>query len=166
MKITLNGEFIETVGEPISVGMELPHFKVLDKDGNKVKTADLLGKVTLISVVPDINTNTCSLQTKHFNGVVDQYKDINFVTISTNTVAEQSAWCAAEGVENMRMLSDVEESFGYAMNLFVTATGFDARAIYIINAEGVVVYGQIVSEIADEPNYKDARTKLDQILTK
>lgn len=166
MKITLNGEFVETVGAPISVGMELPHFKVLDKDGNKVKTADLVGKVTLISVVPDINTATCSLQTKHFNSVVDQYQDINFVTISTNTTDEQSAWCAAEGVENMRMLSDVEESFGYAMNLFITATGFDARAIYIIDEDGVVAYGQIVSEIADEPNYTDAQANLDQILAK
>jgi thiol peroxidase len=166
MKITLNGEFIETVGQPISVEMELPHFKVFDKDGNKVKTADLLGKVTLISVVPDINTNTCSLQTKHFNDVIDKYKDINFVTISTNTVAEQQAWCAAEGVENMQMLSDVEESFGYAMNLFITATGFDARSIYIVDAEGVVVYAQIVSEIADEPNYADAQAKLDEILGK
>lgn len=164
MEILVGDEKFATVGEPIAVGMELPHFKLLDAEGNKVKTADLLGKVTLISVVPNILTNTCALQTKHFNTVIDNYSDINFVTVSTNTSAEQSQWCAAENVENMKMLSDEEESFGYAMNLYVPATAFDARAIYIIDAEGNVVYRQIVEITGDEPDYADAQAKLDEIL--
>lgn len=166
MEIQVDQEKFETVGEPVSVGMELPHFKVFDQNNNKVKTADLLGKVTLISVVPNINTDICSLQTKHFNEIVDKYTDINFVTISTNTVVEQSNWCAAEGVENMQMLSDEEESFGYAMNLYVPGTAFDARSIYIVDAQGVVVYQQIVTITGTEPGYADAQAKLDEILAK
>lgn len=164
MDIFVNDDKFQTVGEPVSVGMELPHFKLIDADGNKVKTADLIGKVTLISVVPNIQTNICALQTKHFNSVIDKYADINFLTVSTNTVAQQSEWCAAEGVENMRMLSDEDESFGYAMNLYVPATAFDARSIYIIDAEGVVVYRQIIEVTGTEPDYADAQAKLDEIL--
>lgn len=164
MDIFVDDDKFQTVGEPVSVGMELPHFKLMDADGNKVKTADLIGKVTLISVVPNIQTNICALQTKHFNSVIDKYTDINFLTVSTNTVAQQNDWCAAEGVENMRMLSDEDESFGYAMNLYVPATAFDARSIYIIDAEGVVVYRQIVEVTGTEPDYADAQAKLDEIL--
>ena len=56
MEITNNGEQRQLVGNPPAVGDDFPHFKVFDKDGHKVKMKELLGKVTLLSVVPDINT--------------------------------------------------------------------------------------------------------------
>lgn len=164
MNVLLNGNKIALEGDPLKVGDEVPHFKLVDQNNEKVKTADLLGKVTLLSVVPDLNTDICSLQTRRFNQAVDQYTDVNFVTISTNTVAEQRDWCAAEGVHNMRMLSDEQESFGYATKLYVPDTGFDTRSIYIIDAAGVVLYSQIVPEISDEPDYDAALTALSNVI--
>ena len=58
MNVLINGEETALVGEPLAVGEALPHFKLEDKNGEKVKTVDLLGQVTLISVVPDLNTGT------------------------------------------------------------------------------------------------------------
>jgi peroxiredoxin len=78
MNVLLSGEVTELVGEPLKVGDTLPHFKLEDENGDKVKTADLVGKLTLISVVPDLNTGTCSLQTRHFNQAVDQFQDVQF----------------------------------------------------------------------------------------
>ncbi|MGR8837240.1 thiol peroxidase [Leuconostoc falkenbergense] len=164
MKVTLSGKEVELEGEPTKVGEAMLHFKLLDQSGEKVKTADLLGKVTLISVVPDLNTDTCSLQTRHFNQNVDQFDGVNFITVSTNTVAEQRDWCAAEGVHNLRMLSDEQESFGYATKLYVPDTGFDTRAVYILDATGTVIYAQIVPEISEEPDYDDALQALSKAL--
>ncbi|MGO0155077.1 thiol peroxidase [Leuconostoc mesenteroides] len=164
MNVLLNGNKVALEGDPLKVGDEIPHFKLIDQNNEKIKTADLLGKVTLLSVVPDLNTDICSLQTRRFNQAVDQFTDVNFVTISTNTVAEQRDWCAAEGVQNMRMLSDEQESFGYATKLYVPDTGFDTRSIYIIDATGVVLYSQIVPEISDEPDYDAALTALSNAL--
>lgn len=164
MNVLLSGEVTELVGEPLKVGETLPHFKLEDEHGDKVKTADLVGKLTLISVVPDLNTGTCSLQTRHFNQTVDQFNDVQFLTVSTNSVAEQRDWCAAEGVHNLRMLSDEQESFGYATKLYVPAQGFDARAVYIVDEQGVVRYAQIVPEISEEPNYDEALTALKSFL--
>lgn len=164
MNVLINGEETALVGEPLAVGEALPHFKLEDKNGEKVKTVDLLGQVTLISVVPDLNTGTCSLQTRHFNQTVDQFKNVQFITISTNSVAEQRDWCAAEGVKNMRMLSDEQESFGYATKLYVPDTGFDTRAVYILDATGTVIYAQIVPEISEEPDYDDALQALSKAL--
>ena len=165
MNVLLSGEVTELVGEPLKVGETLPHFKLEDERGDKVKTADLVGKLTLISVVPDLNTGTCSLQTRHFNQSVDQFSNVQFLTISTNSVAEQRDWCAAEGVHNLRMLSDEQESFGYATKLYVPAQGFDARAVYIVDEQGVVRYAQIVPEISEEPNYEEALAALKSFLT-
>ena len=156
MDVLLEGEVTALVGEPLKVGETLPHFKLEDQNGEKVKTADLVGQLMLISVVPDLNTGTCTLQTRHFNQTVDQFEGIQFLTVSTNTVAEQRDWCAAEGVKNLRMLSDEQESFGYATKLYIPSQGFDARAVYIIDADGVVRYAQIVPEVSEEPDYDDA----------
>lgn len=156
MDVLLEGEVTALVGEPLKVGETLPHFKLEDQDGEKVKTADLIGQLMLISVVPDLNTGTCTLQTRHFNQMVDQFEGIQFLTVSTNTVAEQRDWCAAEGVKNLRMLSDEQESFGYATKLYIPSQGFDARAVYIVDADGVVRYAQIVPEVSEEPDYDDA----------
>lgn len=156
MDVLLEGEVTALVGEPLKVGETLPHFKLEDQNGEKVKTADLVGQLMLISVVPDLNTGTCTLQTRHFNQTVDQFEGIQFLTVSTNTVAEQRDWCAAEGVRNLRMLSDEQESFGYATKLYIPSQGFDARAVYIVDADGVVRYAQIVPEVSEEPDYDDA----------
>ena len=156
MDVLLEGEVTALVGEPLKVGETLPYFKLEDQDGEKVKTADLIGQLMLISVVPDLNTGTCTLQTRHFNQTVDQFEGIQFLTVSTNTVAEQRDWCAAEGVKNLRMLSDEQESFGYATKLYIPSQGFDARAVYIVDADGVVRYAQIVPEVSEEPDYDDA----------
>lgn len=156
MDVLLEGEVTALVGEPLKVGEILPHFKLEDQNGEKVKTADLVGQLMLISVVPDLNTGTCTLQTRHFNQTVDQFEGIQFLTVSTNTVAEQRDWCAAEGVKNLRMLSDEQESFGYATKLYIPSQGFDARAVYIVDADGVVRYAQIVPEVSEEPDYDDA----------
>ena len=156
MDVLLEGEVTALVGEPLKVGETLPHFKLEDQNGDKVKTADLVGQLLLISVVPDLNTGTCTLQTRHFNQTVDQFEGIQFLTISTNTVAEQRDWCDAEGVKNLRMLSDEQESFGYATKLYIPSQGFDARAVYIVDSEGVVRYAQVVPEVSEEPDYDDA----------
>ena len=156
MDVLLEGEVTALVGEPLKVGETLPHFKLEDQNGEKVKTADLVGQLMLISVVPDLNTGTRTLQTRHFNQTVDQFEGIQFLTVSTNTVAEQRDWCAAEGVKNLRMLSDEQESFVYATKLYIPSQGFDARAVYIVDADGVVRYAQIVPEVSEEPDYDDA----------
>ncbi|MCT3442636.1 2-Cys peroxiredoxin, partial [Limosilactobacillus fermentum] len=56
MEVTINGEHRQLVGNPPAVGEDVPHFKVFDKDNQKIKTRELFGKPTLISVVPNINT--------------------------------------------------------------------------------------------------------------
>lgn len=163
MDVLLEGEVTALVGEPLKVGETLPHFKLEDQNGEKVKTADFVGQLMLISVVPDLNTGTCTLQTRHFNQTVDQFEGIQFLTVSTNTVAEQRDWCAAEGVKNLRMLSDEQESFGYATKLYIPSQGFDARAVYIVDSEGVVRYAQIVPEVSEEPDYDDALRALREL---
>ena len=163
MKVTFRGETVELEGNPPQVGDQLPKFKLFDTDNNKVKMAQLLGKPLLISIMPDINTRVCSMQTRKFNQQADHYPDATFIAVSNNTIQEQKRWCAAEGVENLRVLSDEELSFGYATDLYLPTLGNLARSIIITDAEGKITYEEIVPEITDEPNYVAALDALEKL---
>lgn len=164
MKVTFQGKNVELIGEPLTVGQQIPDFYVINKDSQKITPADLQGKVTLLSVVPDINTPVCSVQTKKFNQKMDEYPSVNFLTISTNTVDDQQKWCAAENVKNMQLVSDKNESFGKASNLLIPSNGILARSVWILDGNGKIVYRQIVNEITNEPDYGQALTQLKEIL--
>ncbi|MBV0929367.1 thiol peroxidase [Lentilactobacillus sp. IMAU92037] len=163
MQVTINGKEEDMYGNPPEVGEQLPKFKLEDANGNKVKTADIIGRITLLSTVPDIDTPVCSVETRKFNQEADKYPDVNFLTVSNNTVAQQKDWCAAQGVENLQMLSDENLSLGYAMKLYLPNFGALARTIFITDATGKIVYRQIVPEIGDEPDYQDALDALGKI---
>lgn len=109
----------------------------------------------MISVVPDIDTRVCALQTKRFNQEAGNIRGVQFVTISNNTREEQDNWCAAEGVD-MEMLHDKDGSFGKAYGLFIPELGKLARSIFVIDAAGKIVYEEISSEISEEPDYDKA----------
>lgn len=88
------------------------------------------------------------------------------MTISTNTTADQQKWCADEGVKNMQLVSDSEESFGYESKLLIPDEGFLARSVWILDAAGKVVYREVVAELTDEPDYDQALAALKETLAK
>ncbi|MDB1102749.1 thiol peroxidase [Lentilactobacillus parabuchneri] len=163
MEITINGKEESMFGNPPEVGETLPKFKLEDADGNKVKTADIIGRITLLSTVPDIDTPVCSVETRKFNQEADKFPDVHFLTVSNNTVEQQKNWCAAQGVANLKMLSDENLSLGYAMKLYLPNFGALARTIYIVDATGKIIYRQIVPEITNEPDYDDVLNALKKV---
>lgn len=161
MQVNFHGESLTTNGEPPKLGQVLPEFTVQTADGSALTSADLTGKYTLISVVPDINTRVCSISTKHFNQTMDQFSGIRFLTVSTNTIEQQQAWCAAEGVTKMELVSDAKHDFGTAMGLFIDAKQLDARSVWIINPQGKIAYRELIDEQTNEPDYASALAYLE-----
>lgn len=163
MKVTFKGDEIKLIGDPLNVGDSFNDFYVITKDGKKLDSSELKGKPTLLSIVPDINTSVCSIQTKKFNQKMDEYPGVNFLTISTNTIDDQSNWCAAENVNHMQLVSDIEGSFGRTSNLLVPAMGILARSVWVLDKDGKIVYRQVVEETTDEPDYDQALSKLKEL---
>lgn len=163
MKITRAGKtFCELTGLPDS-GKQFPDFEVLDANNQTVHLHDLIkNSSVLISVVPDINTSVCSMQTKKFNEEVDQYDAINFVTISTNSVEQQKHWCAAENVKKMEMLSDKNLDFGKQTGLLMGDSGLLARSVWVVDQHQKTVYSQVVAEMTNEPNYDAVLDSINQ----
>lgn len=64
MKVTFKGKTAELIGDPANVNDQFGDFYVINQENKKVNSKDLHGKIILISVVPDIDTSVCSIQTK------------------------------------------------------------------------------------------------------
>ena len=74
-----------------------------------------------------------------------------------------SRFCAAEGLDNVEVLSDFRGSFGedYGVTLEDSPLqGLLSRAVVIVDSKGKVKYTEQVAEIGQEPNYEEAVSTL------
>ncbi len=76
----------------------------------------------------------------------------------------QARFCAAEGLENVEMLSDFKDgSFGDAYGLTITDGPFanlHSRVVMVLDEQNTVLYCEQVPEIGQEPNYQAALNAL------
>lgn len=153
--ITSNGNPITLVGNEIKVGDIAPDFVVIDNTGSPVQFSSIKGNITVISVVLSLDTGVCDLQTKRFNKEAEKLgSDIKILTISMDLPYAQKRWCGTEGVTNVQTLSDHREaSFGTTYGVLIKELRLLARAVFVINKDGIVHYAQIVSETSKEPDY-------------
>ena len=155
MQITKRGEAFSLVKEPLKIGDQAADFELKDLKDKVFRLFQLLDKPLIISVVPDINTSVCSVQTRKFNEMMANFEEANFVTVSNNTKEQQASWCAAEGL-NLVMLHDPENTFGQAYGVLIPELNVYARSVFVINSDGKIIYEEIVPEMTHEPDYQKA----------
>ena len=155
MQITKRGEAFSLVKEPLKVGNQAVDFELKDLKDKVFHLTQLLDKPLIISVVPDINTSVCSVQTRKFNEMMANFEEANFVTVSNNTKEQQASWCAAEGL-NLVMLHDPENTFGQAYGVLIPELNVYARSVFVIDSDGKIIYEEIVPEMTHEPDYQKA----------
>lgn len=164
-QITMGGKPMSLEGQQISINSAAPSFTVVDEIFEPVSLGDYKGKTVLISAVPSLDTGVCALQTKRFNKSVGQYDDnVVMLTISTDLPFAQKRFCQAEQVDKIVVLSDsVWRDFGQKYGLLIKDRGLLARAIFIIDAKGILKYKELVSEVAHHPDYDAALSALNRI---
>lgn len=163
-KVTFNNEPVTLKGTQLEVNDTAPSFKVVANDLSVKTEEDYSGKLTLISVVPSIDTGVCSAQTTKFNQEADKFEDVNILTVSMDLPFAQGRWCSAEGVENLTMLSDYRyASFGENYGVLIEELRLLARSIFIIGEDNKVKYVEYVNEVTDHPNYDAALEKLKEL---
>ncbi|MBI5744537.1 MAG: thiol peroxidase [Elusimicrobia bacterium] len=161
--VTMQGRPMALTGDEIKVGMPAPDFKVTDNDMLPMKfSRSYGGKLAVISVVPSLDTPVCDLQTRRFNKEAEALgPDIGVLTISMDLPFAQKRWCGAAGVKAVRTFSDYQKAdFGKAWGVLIKDLRLLARAVFIVDKDGVVKYAQIVPEVTKEPNYDEALAAL------
>ena len=153
--VTMHGNPLTLVGNEIKTGDSAPEFQTIGNDMASVKLSDYKGRVAVVVSVPSLDTPVCDIETRRFNNeAANLSSDVAILTISMDLPFAQKRWCGAAGVENLVTLSDHKDAaFGMNYGVLIEELRLLARAIFVIDRQGVVRYRQLVREISQEPNY-------------
>ncbi|WP_017093476.1 thiol peroxidase [Vibrio splendidus] len=164
MSITFQGNPVSISGQIPKPNQVAPSFTLCDKDLNDLTLESLKGKNILLNIFPSIDTPVCATSVRTFNEKAANLDSTIVLCISADIPFAMNRFCGAEGIDNVKTASffrepSFTEDFGVNLNEGALK-GFSARAVIVINSEGVVKYSELVPEITTEPNYEAAMAAL------
>ncbi len=159
-QVTLKGNTINTSGDLPGVGTKVPDFVLTKTDLSDVSLKDYAGKKIIFNIFPSVDTDVCAASVRRFNVEASKLENVVVLCISADLPFAHSRFCGAEGIENVDSLSelrnkDFSEAFGTKI-IDGPLAGLNARAIVAADADGNVIYNQLVPEIVEEPDYEKA----------
>lgn len=176
--VTLDGEPQQLSGTPVKVGSPLPESYLIDSitlkkiDISRIKgnvlflslvpslqnTSQMKSKILYSKRMPSLETNYCETQTRylgeHGN---DLPANVLRITITRDTPFTQKRFADRANLNGITYLSDYSSSsFGRSTGLLVTDRKYLARAVILVDKEGIVRYIQVVPELTHLPDMKKA----------
>jgi thiol peroxidase len=165
-EVTFKGDALKLLGSPISVGKPLPSVKLMDAMSmEEVDLSEMKGSVLLLSIVPSVDTPVCEVQTHYLGEEGDALPTgIERITISRDLPFAQSRFAKEAKLTDVQYLSDYKQGdFGQATGLMMDGLMLLARAVIVVDKEGVVQYMQVVPEITHLPDMDGAFEKAKEL---
>ena len=159
-KITLKGNEVNTNSDIVSQGSDAPDFILVNSDLHDVNLSSFDGKNKILSIVPSLDTPVCQKSTLVFNEKVAGLEDTVMLIVSSDLPFAMKRFCTKESLDNVMPVS-MMRSRNFAKDYGVLLvdgplSGITTRAIVTISKDNKVLHSELVTEIADEPNYQAA----------
>jgi len=162
--IKLEGNEIHSVGELPAIGSDAPAFTLTNNEMAETSLADYAGKKVILNIFVAIDTGICAESTRRFNTAAGSLDNTVVLCVSADLPPTLARFCGAENLNNVITLSTFRNpEFGNDYGLTIAdgpIRGLNSRAIVIIDENGKVIHTEQVPEIAQEPDYDAALTKL------
>jgi thiol peroxidase len=159
-QIKLGENTVNTSGQLPAVGSAAPGFQLAGTDLKDVSLKDYKGKNVILNIFPSIDTRVCATSVREFNKLATSVDNTVVLSVSKDLPFAHKRFCGAEGITNVVMLSDFRnpgfsDDYGVLMKDGGMA-GLHARAIVVIDPQGVVKHTELVPTIGQEPDYQAA----------
>ncbi len=153
----VEGNPLTLIGSEIKVGDKAPDAELVGNDMKPARLSEYEDKVRILSSVPSLDTPVCDMEVRRFNKEAADLGDVAILTVSMDLPFAQKRWCGAAGVELVRTLSDHRAAdFGEKYGVLIKELRLLARAVFVVDREGVVRYIEIVDDLTHEPDYDAA----------
>ena len=164
--ITFQGSPFTLTGTAVAVGDPAPEFEVLANDLSPITADALKGVVTVFVAVPSLDTPVCDAETRRFNLEAASMGDaVRLLCVSMDLPFAQSRWCGITDIDNLQTASDHRDAaFGTAFGILIKELRLLARAIFVVDTEGIIRYVQIVPELTNEPDYEAVLQAVKELL--
>lgn len=151
---------VNTSGQLPTVGSAAPEFALVKNDLSEVSLKDLKGKTVILNIFPSLDTGTCAASVRRFNKEAAALPNTVILAVSADLPFAAGRFCSEEGIDNVVPASvfrnaSFAKDYGVLM-LDGPLKGLLARSVVVIDANGKVVYTELVPEITNEPNYQPA----------
>lgn len=154
---TFKGSPVTLVGTEVRVGQLAPDATLNRTLLETVKVSDARGSVLVLTTAPSVDTSVCGTQLRTFDRRAAELPDVRVWYITRDLPFALGRFCGAEGIQAVTTLSDFKErELGAHYGLHIQELGLLARATFVIDRAGRVVFREIVPEVAQEPNYDAA----------
>ncbi|MFZ3454723.1 thiol peroxidase [Arthrobacter sp. 7Tela_A1] len=150
---------VRTAGELPAVGTPAPAVELVGADLSDVTLSGFAGRRVVLNIFPSVDTGVCAASVRRFNEIAAGLENTTVVCVSKDLPFALGRFCGAEGIENVVAASAFRSSFGEDFGLTQAdgpLAGLLARAVVVIDADGSVLYTQLVPEITTEPDYDAA----------
>lgn len=156
-QVTFKGSPVHTQGDLPQKDKKAPDFQLVNGELAEVNLAHFKGENLVLNIFPSVDTGVCATSVRKFHEIASKLKNTKVLCISKDLPFAQGRFCAAEGIDNVIMLSDFRG--GFEKNYPIAFTdgplkGLLSRCVVIINPEGEIIYTEQVSEVTEEPNYE------------
>ena len=162
--VTLKGKPIQIQGTFPQVGQKAPAFSLVNRDLVDTTLANFAGKKKVVNIVPSLDTPVCAISTRKFNQQASDMTNTVVLIIAADLPFAMSRFIDAEGLDKVITLSTMRgANFMKDYGVLITDSpfaGITARAVIVLDESDTVVHTELVSEIADEPNYEAALAAL------
>lgn len=148
----------------LKIGDKAPHFTLLDNERKPRSLSEFLGKKTVIAFYPGAFTSVCQNELCTFRDSMANLNSLNaqIVAISVDSPFANKAFATHNNLE-FPLLSDftrkVSEQYGGVYKDFAGITDYTAakRAVFIVDAGGIIRYAWVSENPGTEPDYDEVK---------
>jgi Peroxiredoxin len=147
LNILYNWEVAQMDEVTLGVGDPAPDFTLKDQNDQEVTLSALRGKKVVLSFHPLAWTRVCAIQMQDLEKHREDMERLGAVALglSVDSVPCKKAWAESLGIQETRLLADFWPHGGVARayGIFREKNGFSERAVFIVDAEGVIRFKKI-----------------------
>lgn len=137
-----------------------PDFTFVQADLKEKSLYDFEGLNKIILSLPSVDTGICAMETKKFNEAVGDLTNVVCLAVSKDLPFALKRFCGAEGIENVKAVSDFRYGdFAAEYNTEMVNGPLKmllARAVFVLDKDNRITYLELCDEITTEPNYEAA----------
>ncbi|GGD60597.1 peroxiredoxin [Emticicia aquatilis] len=153
----------------LKVGDQAPDFKLFNTDKAEINLADYRGKNVVVLFFPLAFTGVCTAELCQMRDDIATYSGLNaeILGISVDSIFTLGKFKAEQNLP-FNLLSDFNketaQAYGAYYDTFVFGMhGVAKRSAFVIDAEGVIKYAEVLESAGDLPNFDAVKATLESL---
>jgi|FLYN01.1.fsa_nt_gi peroxiredoxin len=156
----------EAVSTPLPVGTPAPDFALPDASGELIRLSEYRGQPVVLVFYPLDWSPGCSQQLDLYQQELSEFerRGAAILAISVDSVYSHGAWAAVRGI-SFPLLADFNPKGELARRyqVYRDQDGFSERALYVLDANGIIRYAHVSPYLHHVPNIYDLFQALDAV---